>query len=83
MVLSEVARVLFVEYRQRSLVALALMVAQAFFYNAIFFTYALVLGRFYVSPAIAWRFTSFPLHSAMSWAQCCLGRSSTASGDGA
>ena len=45
--LSEIARVLFVEYRQRSLVALALMVAQAFFYNAIFFTYALVLGRFY------------------------------------
>jgi MFS family permease len=45
--LSEIARVLFVEYRQRSLVALALMVAQAFFYNAIFFTYALVLSRFY------------------------------------
>lgn len=45
--LSEIARVLLVEYRQRSLVALALMVAQAFFYNAIFFTYALVLGRFY------------------------------------
>jgi MFS family permease len=42
--------VLFVEYRQRSLVALALMVAQAFFYNAIFFTYALVLGRFYGVP---------------------------------
>lgn len=48
--LSEVARVLFVVYRQRSLVALALMVAQAFFYNAIFFTYALVLGRFYDVP---------------------------------
>ena len=48
--LSEIARVLFVEYRQRSLVALALMVAQAFFYNAIFFTYALVLGRFYGAP---------------------------------
>jgi MFS family permease len=48
--LSEIARVLFVEYRQRSLVALALMVAQAFFYNAIFFTYALVLGRFYGVP---------------------------------
>jgi MFS family permease len=26
------------------------MVAQAFFYNAIFFTYALVLGRFYGVP---------------------------------
>jgi MFS family permease len=48
--LSAVARVLLVEYRRRSLIALALMVAQAFFYNAIFFTYALVLGRFYGIP---------------------------------
>lgn len=45
--LSEVAGVLFRRYRRRSLVALALMIAQAFFYNAIFFTYALVLTRFY------------------------------------
>lgn len=34
-------------YRKRSVVALALMLSQAFFYNAIFFTYALVLTRFY------------------------------------
>ncbi|MDB6000536.1 MAG: transporter [Rhizobacter sp.] len=34
-------------YRRRSVVALALMVSQAFFYNAIFFTYALVLTRFH------------------------------------
>jgi len=45
--LREVARTLFVTYRQRSLVGLALMTAQAFFYNAIFFTYALVLSNFY------------------------------------
>ncbi len=45
--LSEVARTLFSLYRQRSLVGLALMVAQAFFYNAIFFTFALVLTDFY------------------------------------
>ncbi len=45
--LREVARVLFVHYRQRSAVALGLMLSQAFFYNAIFFTYALVLTRFY------------------------------------
>ena len=39
------------EHRSRSLLALSLMVAQAFFYNAIFFTYALVLGTFYgVAP---------------------------------
>ncbi len=39
------------EHRSRSLLGLSLMVAQAFFYNAIFFTYALVLGTFYgVAP---------------------------------
>jgi MFS family permease len=39
------------KYRQRSLLGFVLMVAQAFFYNAIFFTYALVLMRFYGVPA--------------------------------
>lgn len=46
----QVARVLFKRYPQRSVVALALMISQAFFYNAIFFTYALVLTRFYGVP---------------------------------
>jgi len=45
--LREVAHTLFSVYRQRSLVGLALMIAQAFFYNAIFFTFALVLTEFY------------------------------------
>ena len=45
--LGEVAHTLFHTYRQRSLVGLALMIAQAFFYNAIFFTYALVLTDFF------------------------------------
>jgi MFS family permease len=35
------------EHRHRSLLSLVLMLTQAFFYNAIFFTYALVLMRFY------------------------------------
>ncbi len=35
------------EHRRRSFLGLALMATQAFFYNAIFFTYALVLMRFY------------------------------------
>jgi MFS family permease len=35
------------KHRQRSILALVLMAAQAFFYNAIFFTYALVLVEFY------------------------------------
>src|SRR5215470_17232094 len=45
--LREVAHTLFSTYRQRSMVGLTLMVAQAFFYNAIFFTFALVLTDFY------------------------------------
>ena len=45
--LREVAETLFVTHRQRTAVGLALMAAQAFFYNAIFFTYALVLTDFY------------------------------------
>jgi MFS family permease len=34
-------------HRRRSLLGLALMAAQAFFYNGVFFTYGLVLVRFY------------------------------------
>src|SRR5215831_7859765 len=45
--LKEVANVLFRVERRRTLVGLSLMAAQAFFYNAIFFTYALVLTDFY------------------------------------
>jgi len=45
--LKEVAVALFRLHRQRTLVGLSLMAAQAFFYNAIFFTYALVLTDFY------------------------------------
>ena len=59
--LREVVRTLFVTYRQRSLVGLALMTAQAFFYNAIFFTFALVLTDFYAIPAnrIGWYILPF------------------------
>jgi MFS family permease len=35
------------QYRSHSMLGLTLMVAQAFMYNAIFFTYALVLTRYY------------------------------------
>jgi MFS family permease len=43
----EVARTLFRTHPKRSILGLVLMASQAFFYNAIFFTYALVLGRFF------------------------------------
>jgi MFS family permease len=38
------------DHRRRSVLGLVLMLTQAFFYNAIFFTYALVLMRFYGVP---------------------------------
>jgi MFS family permease len=59
--LKEVARALFVTYRRRTLVGLSLMAAQAFFYNAIFFTYALILTDFYHTPAdrVGWYILPF------------------------
>src|SRR5690606_31725196 len=52
----EVAHTLLKRHRARTLVGLSLMAAQAFFYNAIFFTYALILTDFYGIPgeAIGW-----------------------------
>ena len=38
------------EHRRRSFLGFVLMLTQAFFYNSIFFTYALVLMRFYHVP---------------------------------
>ncbi|MBR1123470.1 MFS transporter [Bradyrhizobium lablabi] len=59
--LSEVAHTLFHTYRQRSLVGLVLMAAQAFFYNAIFFTFALVLTDFFGIPSnhVGWYILPF------------------------
>ena len=59
--LREVADTLLVHQRRRSLVGLALMASQAFFYNAIFFTYALVLTDFYAVPpdAVGWYILPF------------------------
>ena len=42
-----VVRTIFHDYPRRALLGLVLMASQAFFYNAIFFTYALVLTKFY------------------------------------
>ena len=51
------------DYPRRAVLGLVLMSAQAFFYNAIFFSYALVLGRFYDVPsqAIGWYMLPFAL----------------------
>ncbi len=47
----EIAREMWTNYRQRAGLGLALMISQAFLYNAIFFTYALVLSKFYKVPS--------------------------------
>ncbi len=51
------------DYPRRALLGLVLMGSQAFFYNAIFFSYALVLTRFYGIPAaeIGWYILPFAL----------------------
>ena len=46
----EIVVLLLNRYRRRTILGLSLMASQALFYNAIFFTYALVLTRFYGVP---------------------------------
>jgi MFS family permease len=48
-------------YRERSLLGFSLMVSQAFFYNAISFTYGLVLLRYYNVPAESIGYWLLPL----------------------
>ncbi len=54
--LGHAIRALFVQYRRRAILGTVLMAAQAFCYNAIFFTYALILTKFYAIPTaeIGW-----------------------------
>ncbi|HWG79573.1 MAG TPA: MFS transporter [Stellaceae bacterium] len=61
--LATVARTLLRDYPARTVLGLVLMASQAFFYNAIFFTYALVLTEFYAVPAghIGWYILPFTL----------------------
>lgn len=52
----EVIRILLEEYPRRAILGVSLMKAQAFLYNAIFFTYALILTNFHHVPSaqIGW-----------------------------
>ncbi len=49
-------RALYTHYGRRATLSIALMAAQAFCYNAVFFTYALILTNFYAIPSahIGW-----------------------------
>jgi MFS family permease len=61
--IAEALRALFVDYRSRTFVGVVLMAAQACFFNAIFFTYALVLTKFYqVRPDhVGWHILPFAI----------------------
>jgi MFS family permease len=56
-------RVLAVQYRSRTVLGVALMGSQAFCYNAVLFTYALVLTKFYAVPSgqVGWFMLPFAL----------------------
>ena len=56
-------RVLLGQYRRRTVLGVALMASQAFCYNAVLFTYALVLTRFYQVPSggVGWFMLPFAL----------------------
>ena len=58
-----IARTMFRDYPSRSFLGISMMVTQAFLYNAIFFTYALVLQHFYgvSSSGTAYYFFPFAL----------------------
>ena len=60
---ADVARVLLRRYPRRSVLCLGLMIAQAFFYNAIFFTHAMLLIDFYGVDAnkVGWYVLPFAL----------------------
>jgi MFS family permease len=61
--LGEVAATLFRTYPRRAVLGIVLMACQAFCYNAIFFTYALVLTKFYgiSASSIGWFMLPFAL----------------------
>ncbi len=63
----EVVGIMFRQHRDRSVLALVLMACQAFCYNAIFFTYALVLTRFYgvANEHVGWYILPFAIGNLM------------------
>lgn len=65
--LRQLVHVLLVIYPRRTILNLTLMATQAFCYNAIFFTYALILTRFYdIAPSkVGWFIFPFALGNFM------------------
>src|SRR3954447_25729036 len=57
---AQIARVMLSKYPSRSFLGFSMMVTQAFLYNAIFFTYSLVLAHFYNIPGDQIGYYFFP-----------------------
>jgi MFS family permease len=57
---AEIVRLIVTRYRRRAVLGFVLMATQAFFYNAIFFTYALVLTSYFGVAASAVGYYIFP-----------------------
>ncbi|AGK57787.1 major facilitator superfamily sugar transport protein [Hyphomicrobium denitrificans 1NES1] len=59
----EVVTTILKTHRQRAFVGLSLMASQAYFYNTVFFTYALILTTFYGVPSnkVGWYILPFAL----------------------
>src|SRR5205085_2718003 len=63
----QVARTILKQYPTRTVLGFALMVGQAFLYNAIFFTYGLVLTAFYHIPngSVGWYLIPFAIGNVL------------------
>jgi MFS family permease len=70
----EILHLLVTRLRLRAVVGLSLMTAQAFFYNAIFFTYALIMTRFYGVPDDKVGYYIFPFAIGNFFGPLLLGR---------
>ncbi len=56
----QILHILFRQYPRRTLVGAAMMITQSFLYNAIFFTYVLVLQNFYGTTPASTQYDFFP-----------------------
>ena len=75
----ELAGVMLRNYPRRTVLGLALIVSQAFLYNGVFFTFPLVLRKFYGVPPDRIGYYILPFASAISWGRSCWAGSSTRS----
>src|SRR5690606_10769053 len=70
----EVARTLGRRYRRRLVLGVSLMITQSFLYNAIFFTYVLILERIYDVPSGNTAYYFFPFAAGNLLGPLVLGR---------